>query len=92
MKHYNLYQNVNCIENGITTYIDCKYNCCINNNSGRCLDCNVIEDEYHFMFICPKYKKARDMLWNKIDYLYRQYQIEIDLHTILFPPIINKTF
>eukprot|EP01084_Bolivina_argentea_P002361 4352_1 len=59
LKHYNLYQNVNCIEDGINEYIDCKYNCCIKNNSGKCIHCNTIENEYHFIFACPKYDKMR---------------------------------
>eukprot|EP01084_Bolivina_argentea_P241468 405372_1 len=87
LKHYNLYQNVNCIQDGITTYINCQYNCCTTNNSGKCIQCDTIEDEYHFLFICPKYITMRNNLWHQIEYMYQLHQIKIELHTLLFPPL-----
>ncbi len=90
-KHYEYIHKINNV-NGLPiinklTYINCKNKCCSKINSGRCNYCiDEIENVNHYIMDCSYYKIQRKHLFYIITSIYHQYQIQIELKTILFPP------
>ena len=88
LQHSNYYrdqfQEYGCIQS--TIY--CTSECCKYNNSGFCHFCkNCRESVYHFIMVCPKYKRNRFLLYCEIMRILNQYQYEYNLKNILFPPM-----
>ena len=45
-------------------------------NNRTCIVCNseAIEDEYHFLCICPKYEKERKLLYSRVTEIYSEFR------------------
>ncbi len=86
LKHHSYYKLQCQINNGHLQYIKCTLNCCKYNNSGKCDNCDSIEDVNHFLLNCNKYDKIRKKLMLMITPIYEYHHVNINLKTILFPP------
>ncbi len=86
LQHYKYYKNMHEINNGHLQIMKCDQQCCNLNNSGRCNHCNKIEDVHHFIFNCKQYDNYRQQLLYHVIPIYLQYNMNISLKTLLFPP------
>eukprot|EP01084_Bolivina_argentea_P145692 255319_1 len=86
LKHYKYYKNMHKINNGHLQIMKCDQPCCKLNNSGRCTYCNQIEDVHHVIFNCNQYNNYRTQLLHHIIPIYLQYNTDVSLKTLLFPP------
>ena len=66
--------------------IQCTDECCVDNNSGLCPDCNVKETETHFLLECPARQHLRHETFGPWVRVYPLLQLTFSLKTLLFPP------
>ena len=64
----------------------CRGDCCSENNSGLCPNCNVIETEQHFLLDCPGHSALRRRTFGGFRLVYRNIGEVYDLKSLLFPP------
>ena len=55
-------------------------------NERKCLKCNAMEDEYHFLLVCPLYNALRNEYVNKY---YHQYPSHENFTRLLTNPRID---
>jgi hypothetical protein len=66
-----------------------RHNCILNKDLFRCniinsplCTCGKIEDDYHYFFTCPKYKDARNILFNNIFQIHKLHIV--NTHVLLW--------
>ena len=64
----------------------CSSDCCSSLNNGLCLACNVLEDEEHFLLICPVYSTLRLHTIGVWERVYHALQEPFTMKSLLFPP------
>ncbi len=90
--HYKYYKNEIKHHNYIKDQLICIDECCVNNNNGLCIDCDLPETVYHFLIKCEKYSLLRQYYIYPIYELLQQHFDEISLKYLLFPPINMKWY
>ena len=75
-KYYKdkLQNNSKCIK-----CLHCSKDCCIGNNSGKCILCNKIESTHHFIMECNMFNKLRFIIYCKCMVILNQYYEDFNL-------------
>ena len=64
----------------------CALKCCEKNNNGMCSHCGKKETVYHFLIECIKYNELRDYFLLCVEEICENYNVNLTLENILFPP------